>query len=123
LGSPDKLQVIPVSWAQRSPSIQSGDIDVIINVTGWTMTRDTELDLQYSRPYFIRVFCVNAENPDNFEILGDVLAQEPEGIVTRQGEDVINWMDNALLMADAMAPHAPQMGIIAWLKKHIFKTW
>lgn len=181
LGSPDKLQIIPVSWAQRFPSIQSGDIDVIIKVTGWTMTRDTELGLQYSRPYFIGpfyvmsktelgatgiadleggVFCVNAgttvervltdymetngigyeslafekgeelraafyagrcdaiagfgpflsatrvnaENPDDFEILGDVLALEPEGIVTRQGEDdfmdVINWMVSALMMAE-----------------------
>lgn len=181
LGSPDKLQIIPVSWAQRFPSIQSGDIDVIIKVTGWTMTRDTELGLQYSRPYFIGpfyvmskteleaksvadleggVFCVNAgttvervltdymetngisyeplafekgeelraafyagrcdaiagfgpflsatrvnaENPDDFEILGDVLALEPEGIVVRQGEDdfldVINWMVSALLMAE-----------------------
>lgn len=181
LGSPDKLQVIPVSWAQRFPAIQSGDIDVIIKVTGWTMTRDTELGLQYSRPYFIGpfyvmsktelgatgiadleggVFCVNAgttvervltdymetngidyeplafekgeelraafyagrcdaiagfgpflsatrvnaDNPDDFEILGDVLALEPEGIVVKQGEDdlldVINWMVSALLMAE-----------------------
>lgn len=181
LGSPDKVQIIPVSWAQRFPAIQSGDIDVIIKVTGWTMTRDTELGLQFSRPYFIGpfyvmsktelgatgiadleggVFCVNAgttiervltdymetkgiayeplafekgeelraafyagrcdaiagfgpflsatrinaENPDDYEILGDVLALEPEGIVVRQGEDdfldVINWMVSALLMAE-----------------------
>lgn len=181
LGSPAKLQIIPVSWAQRFPAIQSGDVDVIIKVTGWTMTRDTELGLQYSRPYFIGPFyvmskteleaegiadleggviCVNAgttvervltdymetnaidyeplafekgeelraafyagrcdaiagfgpflsatrvnaENPDDFEILGDVLALEPEGIVVRQGEDdfldVINWMVSALLMAE-----------------------
>ncbi|GIX14791.1 MAG: ABC transporter substrate-binding protein [Paracoccaceae bacterium] len=52
LGSPDKLQIIPVSWAQRFPALQSGDIDVIIKVTGWTMSRDTELGLQYSLPYF-----------------------------------------------------------------------
>ena len=53
LGAPDKLQIIPVSWAQRFPALQSGDIDVIIKVTGWTMSRDTELGLQFSRPYFI----------------------------------------------------------------------
>ncbi len=58
LGSPDKLQIVPISWAQRFPAIQSGDIDVIIKVTGWTMTRDTELGLQYSRPYFIGPFYV-----------------------------------------------------------------
>ena len=53
LGSVDKLKIIPVSWAQRFPSLQSGDIDVIIKVTGWTMGRDTELGLQFSRPYFL----------------------------------------------------------------------
>ena len=181
LGTPDKLQVIPISWAQRFPSIQSGDIDVIIKVTGWTQTRDTELGLQYSRPYFIGpfyvmsrtdleaqavsdleggVFCVNsgttvervladymeangigyetlafekgeelrsalyagrcdaiagfgpflsstrinADNPDDFTILGDVIALEPEGIVVREGDDalldVINWMVSALIMAE-----------------------
>ncbi|WP_265516893.1 transporter substrate-binding domain-containing protein [Nitratireductor luteus] len=181
LGSPNKLQVIPVSWAQRFPALQSGDVDVIVKVTGWTQTRDTELGLQYSRPYFIGpfyvmakkelgatgiadleggVFCVNAgttvervltdymaskgiqyeslafekgeelrsalyagrcdaiagfgpflsatrveaPDPEAYQILGDVLALEPEGIVVRQGEDdlldVINWTVSALLMAE-----------------------
>ena len=53
LGSPDKLKVVPISFAQRFPSIQSGDIDVIIKVTGWTLGRDTELGLQFSQPYFL----------------------------------------------------------------------
>jgi general L-amino acid transport system substrate-binding protein len=53
LGSPDKVKLVPISWAQRFPSIQSGDIDVIIKVTSWTMGRDTELGLQYSRPYLL----------------------------------------------------------------------
>tara|TARA_B100000767_G_C19751117_1_gene530834 strand:- start:992 stop:2026 length:1035 start_codon:yes stop_codon:yes gene_type:complete len=181
LGSPDKLQIIPISWAQRFPAIQSGDIDVIIKVTGWTQTRDTELGLQYSRPYFVGpfyvmsktelgassikdleggVFCVNAgttvervltdymstngieyeslafekgeelraalyagrcdaiagfgpflsatrvnaDNPDDYTIIGEPIALEPEGIVVKQGEDdlldVVNWMLSALLMAE-----------------------
>jgi len=53
LGSPEALKIIPVSWAQRFPALQSGDVDVIIKVTGWTMSRDTELGLQYGLPYFI----------------------------------------------------------------------
>lgn len=61
LGSPDALQVVPISWAQRFPAIQSGDIDVIIKVTGWTQSRDTELGLQYSRPYFIGPFYVMSQ--------------------------------------------------------------
>lgn len=53
LGSDDKLKVVPVSWAQRFPSLQSSDIDVIIKATGWTMGRDTELGIQFSVPYFV----------------------------------------------------------------------
>jgi general L-amino acid transport system substrate-binding protein len=53
LGAPDKLKIVPLSFAQRFPSIQSGDVDVIIKVTGWTMSRDTELGLQFSRPYLL----------------------------------------------------------------------
>ena len=181
LGSPEALKIIPVSWAQRFPALQSGDIDVIIKVTGWTMSRDTELGLQYGLPYFIGptnilvrsdlgaktaadlaggVFCINAgtsierivadymgargiayealnfekgeelraalyagrcdalagfgpflaatrfnaPNPDDFTIMDEVLALEPEGIAARQGDDnfidVINWMVSAMLMAE-----------------------
>lgn len=72
LGSPDKLQIIPVSWAQRFPALQSGDIDVIIKVTGWTMSRDTELGLQFSRPYFI--------GPTNIMTRADLGAESPEDL-------------------------------------------
>jgi len=52
LGDPTKAQIVPLSWAQRFPSLQSGDVDVVIKATGWTMGRDTELGLQFSLPYF-----------------------------------------------------------------------
>ncbi len=52
LGDPNKAQIIPLSWAQRFPALQSGDVDIIIKATGWTMGRDTELGLQFSLPYF-----------------------------------------------------------------------
>lgn len=52
LGDPSKAQIVPLSWAQRFPSLQSGDVDVVIKATGWTMGRDTELGLQFSLPYF-----------------------------------------------------------------------
>lgn len=52
LGDPTKAQIVPLSWAQRFPALQSGDVDVIIKATGWTMGRDTELGLQFSIPYF-----------------------------------------------------------------------
>lgn len=52
LGDPDANKIVPLSWAQRFPALQSGDVDVIIKATGWTMGRDTELGLQFSLPYF-----------------------------------------------------------------------
>ncbi len=52
LGDADKNQIVPLSWAQRFPALQSGDVDVVIKATGWTMGRDTELGLQFSLPYF-----------------------------------------------------------------------
>lgn len=52
-GNEESLKVVPVSWAQRFPSLQSGDLDIIIKATGWTMGRDTELAIQFSRPYFV----------------------------------------------------------------------
>lgn len=183
LGDPEKAEIVPVSFAQRFPAIQSGDVDVIIKVTGWTMSRDTELGLQYSLPYFMGtflsmartelgaqgvadleggVFCVNsgttvervladymesrgieyqtlafekseelrsafyagrcdaipgfsafltstkanAPNPDDYTILDEVLALEPQGIVVRQGEDdfldIVNWMISSMLMAEEL---------------------
>lgn len=52
-GDPSKVNILPVSWAQRFPSLQSGELDVVIKATGWTMSRDTELGLQFSVPYFL----------------------------------------------------------------------
>lgn len=49
----DHLDIIPLSWAQRWPAIQSGDVDVIIKATGWTFGRDTEVGLQFSNPYML----------------------------------------------------------------------
>jgi len=51
-GTPEKVKLIPISWAQRFPSLQSGDLDLVIKATGWTMGRDTELGVQFSLPYF-----------------------------------------------------------------------
>lgn len=52
-GSEDKLKLTPISWAQRFPALQSGDVDLVIKATGWTMSRDTEIGVQYSMPYFL----------------------------------------------------------------------
>lgn len=52
------LEIVPISWAQRWPALQSGDVDVVIKASGWTMSRDTELNLNFSRPYLIGAFQV-----------------------------------------------------------------
>lgn len=52
-GYEDTLKIVPLSWAQRFPAIQSGEVDVIIKATGWTMGRDTELGLQFSNSYML----------------------------------------------------------------------
>lgn len=53
LGDPKKIEILPLSWAQRIPALQSGEIDLSVKLTEWTMSRDTELNLQFSQPYFL----------------------------------------------------------------------
>lgn len=53
LGAPDKAKIIPLGWAQRFPALQAGEIDASVKLAEWTMTRDTGLKLQFSRPYFL----------------------------------------------------------------------
>ncbi len=47
------LNIQPTSWAQRWPSIQSGELDIIIKSSGWTFSRDTDIGMQFSRPYLM----------------------------------------------------------------------
>lgn len=56
LGSPDKANFLPLSWAQRWPSLKSGEIDIIIKTTDATMSRNTELGFQFSVPYMYGTF-------------------------------------------------------------------
>lgn len=53
LGDPSKLKIVPISWAQRWPSLQSGNVDLIIKASGATLSRDTELGLQFSMSYYL----------------------------------------------------------------------
>lgn len=56
LGSPDKVAFVPLSWAQRFPSLISGDVDVVFKATGWTLSRDTKQKIDFSIPYFVGGF-------------------------------------------------------------------
>lgn len=52
-GTPDKLKIIPLSWVQRWPALQGGDIDILIKISAGTLSRDTELGFQFSNPYYL----------------------------------------------------------------------
>jgi general L-amino acid transport system substrate-binding protein len=56
LGSPDKVTYVPLSWAQRFPSLISGDVDIVFKATGWTLSRDTKQKIDFSLPYFVGGF-------------------------------------------------------------------
>lgn len=52
LDDPAKVTFVPVSWAQRFPALQGGELDVVFKFTTWTLSRDTESGAQFSLPYF-----------------------------------------------------------------------
>jgi general L-amino acid transport system substrate-binding protein len=47
------LNIQSTSWEQRWPSLQSGELDIVIKSSGWTMSRDTDTALQFTRPYMM----------------------------------------------------------------------
>lgn len=51
LGDPAKVNFVPLSYAQRFPSLFAGDIDVIVMGTSITMSRDTTVGLDFTQPY------------------------------------------------------------------------
>jgi general L-amino acid transport system substrate-binding protein len=56
LGAPEKVTYVPLSWAQRFPSLISGDVDIVFKATGWTLSRDTKQKIDFSIPYFVGGF-------------------------------------------------------------------
>lgn len=66
------LEIVPISWAQRWPALQSGDVDVIIKTSGWTFSRDTDLNLAMSMPYFIGAFQVMSRAELGAEKIADL---------------------------------------------------
>lgn len=70
-GDPAKLKIVPISWAQRWPSLQSGDVDIIIKASGGTLSRNTELGLQFSMSYYLGTTKVMAHKELNLKSLKD----------------------------------------------------
>lgn len=71
LGDPAKLKIVPISWAQRWPELQSGNVDIVIKASGGTLSRDTELGLQFSNSYYLGTTKVMAHKELNIASLKD----------------------------------------------------
>lgn len=58
------LNIQSTSWEQRWPTLQSGELDIVIKSSGWTMSRDTDTALQFSRPYLMAAisYATHADN-------------------------------------------------------------
>jgi general L-amino acid transport system substrate-binding protein len=52
LGDASKVQFVPLSAQQRFTALQSGEIDVLIRNTTWTLTRDASLGLHFAGVLF-----------------------------------------------------------------------
>jgi general L-amino acid transport system substrate-binding protein len=51
-GAPDKVEFRPLTSAERFVALQSGEIDVLIRTATINITRDTQLGLDFTTPYF-----------------------------------------------------------------------
>ena len=71
LGDPSKLKIVPVSWAQRWPALQSGEVDIIIKASGGTLSRNADLGLAFSAPYYPGTTKIMAHKELNLKSLKD----------------------------------------------------
>jgi general L-amino acid transport system substrate-binding protein len=62
-GAPDKLEFRPLTSAERFVALQSGEVDVLIRTATINITRDTQLGLDFTTPYFYdgQTFIVRAD--------------------------------------------------------------
>ena len=52
LGDPSKVEFVPLNAAERFTALQTGEIDVLIRNTTWTLSRDAELNTDFAPPTF-----------------------------------------------------------------------
>jgi general L-amino acid transport system substrate-binding protein len=70
-GDPSKLKIVPISWAQRWPALQSGEVDIVIKASGATLSRNTDLSLQFSSSYYLGTTKVMARKELGLKSLKD----------------------------------------------------
>ena len=47
-GDPDKVKYSPLDGTERFPALQSGEVDLLVRNTTWTMSRDTTLGFTFA---------------------------------------------------------------------------
>lgn len=52
LGDSEAVDFIPLTAAERFVALQTGEVDVLIRNTTWTLTRDTEVGADFASPTF-----------------------------------------------------------------------
>ena len=50
LGDPSKVEFVPLKAPERFPALQTGEIDVLIRNTTWTLTRDSQVGADFAPP-------------------------------------------------------------------------
>lgn len=48
IGDPKKVKFVPLTTPQRFTALQSGEIDVLLRNSTWTMSRDTSMGIQFT---------------------------------------------------------------------------
>jgi len=48
-----RINIIPMSWVQRWPALQGGEVDIMIKLSAATLQRDSDLGFQFTMPYYI----------------------------------------------------------------------
>lgn len=71
LGDPSKLKIVPVSWAQRWPALQSREVDIVIKASGGTLSRNADLGLNFSMSYYVSTTKVMAHKELGLKSLKD----------------------------------------------------
>jgi general L-amino acid transport system substrate-binding protein len=71
-GDPNAVEYRPLTASERLPALQTGEIDVLIRNTTWTLTRDAENDLNWAGINFYDGQGMMVRKESGFETLEDM---------------------------------------------------